>query len=445
MSAAVRQQSSLDGVVKIAPNYVKQAVRWVVDRFHPLCEVEAESYREKMKSVHPSVDMLTSYRIRCEIQNLAASVRNKFKQKFHNAEAKVAITTDAWTGKDGNSYICLTVHFLSKAWELQSFCTGVLHCGVDGHGAKEYAAMLVSLLMQTGLRRDQIEAMVTDTESTMQKLGRFFEDEFQFHPCAAHTVDLTAKLMSTSEHTADLMAGIRKFVTKFTSSPNAQAALAARMRASGVRPLVLIQEVETRWWATYMCCLRLSELEEYINVDDMDMLVGEYLTPEHWEFIYQVVSIMEPFRNFQKFMEGQKHCTLPWLPVSLEQLRRHLENVASDLEDPNSNMRKRRGLRDQPGLMNRLRKVVQEMRESFIVHWRDRDEKFRCGASGEMRVSGIPPKAWFAALIDARTRTMLGFLSAAERTWLWSQFAEFTFDRFKDREAAEIANADPPP
>ena len=194
-----------------------------------------------------------------------------------------------------------------------------------------------------------------------------------------------------------------------------------------------------------MCCLRLSELEEYINVDDMDMLVGEYLTPEHWEFIYQVVSIMEPFRNFQKFMEGQKYCTLPWLPVSLEQLRRHLENVATDLEDPNSNMRKRRGLRNQPGLMNRLRKVVQEMRESFIVYWRDRDEKFRYGASGEMRVSGIPPKAWFAALIDARTRTKLGFLSAAERTWLWSQFAEFTFDRFKDREAAEIANADPPP
>jgi len=182
MSEVVRRQSSIEGSVKVAPNYVKQAVRWIVDRFHPLSEVEAGSCREKMKSIHPSVEMLTSHRVRCEIQNLAASVRNKFKEKFHNAEAKVAITTDAWTGNDGNSYICLTVHFSSKDLEMQSFCTGVLHCGVDGHGAVECANMLVSLLMQTGLRRDQIEALVTDTESTMQKLGRFFEDEFQFHP-----------------------------------------------------------------------------------------------------------------------------------------------------------------------------------------------------------------------------------------------------------------------
>ena len=85
------------------------------------------------------------------------------------------------------------------------------------------------------------------------------------------------------------------------------------------------------------------------------------------------------------------------------------------------------------------------MRDSFVIHWRDRDEKFKHGRSGEMRTSGMPPKAWFAALIDARTRTRLGFLSPAERTWLWTNFGEFLIDRHKDREAADVANADPPP
>jgi hypothetical protein len=160
-----------------------------------------------MKSIYPPVEVLTSCRAWCEIQNLAASVRKKFKEKFHNAQAKVAITTGSWTGNDGNSCICLTVQFMSKDWEMQSFCTGVLHCGVKGHGAVQHANMLVSLPMQTGLRRDQIEALVTDTESTMQKLGRFFEGEFQFHPRAAHTVDLTAKLMSTSDQKAPIIYG----------------------------------------------------------------------------------------------------------------------------------------------------------------------------------------------------------------------------------------------
>jgi hypothetical protein len=253
------------------------------------------------------------------------------------------------------------------------------------------------------------------------------------------------------------MARVRKFVAAFNNSPNAKAAFKARMKTAGVKPKVLIQEVETRWWATYMCCERLLELRPFLDVDGIDQLVGEYLNPEDWEYIVQVCEIMEPFKHFIIFFEGQKYVSLSWLPVMIEKMRLHMEKVAADLEDPNSERRRRRGLRDQPRLTDLLIKCVHEMRESFLLYWRSRDDKFECGRESEIRMSGIPTKAWHAALYEGRTRKRLGFLTADERTQLWKMLADDVFDRHlallaenaeaetDEEDANAAAPANPPP
>jgi hypothetical protein len=80
------------------------------------------------------------------MQTLAQSVRNKFTEMFNGTAAKITVTTDAWKGTDGCSYICLTAHFIDQGWNLQSFCAGVMACGADGHPADVYATTLVELL-----------------------------------------------------------------------------------------------------------------------------------------------------------------------------------------------------------------------------------------------------------------------------------------------------------
>jgi hypothetical protein len=92
-----------------------------------------------------------------------------------------------------------------------------------------------------------------------------------------------------------------------------------------------MQDVITRWWSTYMATERLGELEEYLNVEEVDMLVSAFLTSEDWEFVYQSNGIMEEFRNYQLFFEGQKYVTISWMPIMLEKLRRHMKQVDGDL------------------------------------------------------------------------------------------------------------------
>ena len=43
----------------------------------------------------------------------------------------------------------------------------------------------------------------------------------------------------------------------------------------------------------------MQRLEEFLNVEEVDSLVGVYLGSVEWEFIVQANNILEEFRNFQ--------------------------------------------------------------------------------------------------------------------------------------------------
>jgi hypothetical protein len=120
------------GNVVVAPRFVEQAIRWVVTRMHPLSEVESESFRSMMQAASPRPETLTRCRVRCEILKLVHQIKTRLRSKFKDADMKCAITTDAWTSKGGEGYICLTLHFIDEAWEVQSLCTGLLHVGTEG-------------------------------------------------------------------------------------------------------------------------------------------------------------------------------------------------------------------------------------------------------------------------------------------------------------------------
>jgi hypothetical protein len=102
--------------------------------------------------------------------------------------------------------------------------------------------MLVALPEQAGLGHDNTEALVTDSESTMNKLGRDLEPYIgQAHPCKCHGVELVVKPWSEGDGARPLMSAVRTYITAFAKSANAMAALKTRQEAAGERPLVMKQ------------------------------------------------------------------------------------------------------------------------------------------------------------------------------------------------------------
>jgi hypothetical protein len=125
-----------------------------------------------------------------------------------------------------------------------------------------------------GLSADKFVAMVTDTASNMTKLGRLVEEKFPNtvpHYCADHNLQLTTQ-KAYSGDVATRLGGIangreneegdvvktlkkaRDLVSHVSQSPlaNAKLADAQKLVSPQASVLVLIQDVKTRWWSTYM-------------------------------------------------------------------------------------------------------------------------------------------------------------------------------------------------
>ena len=235
--------------------------------------------------------------------------------------------------------------------------------------------MLIQLLKDAGLDHTQIEVMVTDTENTMGKLEKDVEPQFgKSHPCKCHGIEMCVNPWSESEATRPMMKNVRKFLAAFSTSNIAKSALRAAQKTAGQTPLGVIQVVRTRWWSDFQATLRLEKLQPHLDVEEIYAFVATYLSGLEWEFVHQSNIILVPFRDFQIFFEGQFYVTLSWLPVMLEKLRIHLENLAAELDDPRSPRRTRRQLRQHPDLVERLQsRCARNARNlSLLASWKGR-------------------------------------------------------------------------
>ena len=57
------------------------------------------------------------------------------------------------------------------------------------------------------------------------------------------------------------------------------------------------------------------------------------LSEESWSKIIKVAKIVEPFMNFQKFLEGQKYVTSSFLPFIIFKIRNGLMEVIASEDD----------------------------------------------------------------------------------------------------------------
>ena len=75
------------------------------------------------------------------------------------------------------------------------------------------------------------------------------------------------------------------------------------------------------------------------------------------------------------------------------------------------------------------------MRENFVYLHRNHTERFIYDRDRDGRLCGVPTRAWHAVLLDMRTKTLLGFLTADHRNEVWNMLEDEVYDRAVDRAA----------
>ena len=92
--------------------YMEAAVAWVVDEAVPFNSVEKKSFRRMILTLDSSAPVLTAINIRDEVDFKGSickkAVERELKGHFFS------LTTDHWTSVNGQTYSCLTAHYIVK-------------------------------------------------------------------------------------------------------------------------------------------------------------------------------------------------------------------------------------------------------------------------------------------------------------------------------------------
>ncbi|GMF29752.1 unnamed protein product [Phytophthora fragariaefolia] len=121
-------------------NVNKLLGRWVARHFRPMIVVEDEAFKEFVFYITHQLDHVkfalpNRSQLRNEIVALAVYFRKLVTEDILHCCVFYSLTSDIWTGRDGHSYISLTIHFLTEAFELRSWTLEVqelpgIHDGV---------------------------------------------------------------------------------------------------------------------------------------------------------------------------------------------------------------------------------------------------------------------------------------------------------------------------
>ena len=89
----------------------------------PLCTVDKPGFQFMVSKLNPRYQLPSRrYFTEYEIPHLYSHIRNDVVVPKLKEATSFSATTDMWTSAANDSYLTITVHFITSDWELKSFC-----------------------------------------------------------------------------------------------------------------------------------------------------------------------------------------------------------------------------------------------------------------------------------------------------------------------------------
>jgi len=330
-------------------NQVDAMVLWVVQNNLPYGTVECKFFREMIRSTSEaglkSLGNVSRQRVKDGIKNLELNLRKKIREKI--GVNPVSATLDHWTSRAKDNYLAFTVHWISDFTLLSAVMDVKVgsDSGIGSGKAEVLVKQLESDMKLWHLPASQIPFVVTDTEATMNSLGRKMRRAkgMEFIYCIDHLLQTVSTIIYKEEflgeHSGDdnttILRKARSLATFFNSSTQALFELKDIQRKSDAytkEPLGVVQDVTTRWWSTYSMIERLlylrPALDDMVVADGLELAMA--IHDDEWEVLEILTLLLRPFRSAQLMLEGQKYVTIsfviPIVKEVFEEVQRLTEN-----------------------------------------------------------------------------------------------------------------------
>eukprot|EP01036_Dinobryon_divergens_P037140 gene37140-48522_t len=409
------RQSKLSDHLCDRRTFMYRLMKWIVNGFNNIDEVEDSYFRGLRLSVNPNVPIVCRDTVEGSLLDQYQII--KYYVKAYLCKRLLALTTDSWTSVANENFVALTAHFIDDDWELRSAC---VDCSVFSgtHTAVDYKRKVEEMLSNVDCDWDDILAVVTDNEPTMNKLGDLLEDKCEWFGCIDHLIQLIVKPMFDGPGVKDLMLKVRELCGAFNSSTQLEEKLKSIQLSicPGKTPLTLVQDVVTRWWSTHNQVERVLKLKSVLIVMDQQDLfsTSSYIDDNGWAQLKVIEEFLRPFMFVQKVLEGESYVTISYVPQLFFLLHHQIENLSSI-----------------PEFMD----VAKSILDIFEERFGDLNEGTIFNVDiqrGKRRArKGIPPIAFLAASLDPRTKAM-EYLQPENRAEVWSTIKTMLTDEYQE-------------
>jgi hypothetical protein len=245
------------------------------------------------------------------------------------SQKSLAFTTDTWTSCATEGYLTLTAHFIDHLWKLRYYVLATIEVK-DHHTGENLANEIKSIVENFGLSNIPVSGITTDNAANMVTMTSHLN--WQHIRCFAHTLQLSVKAGLKIKDISNAAAAARKLVGHFKKSSLASNELNSRQKQLDLPQHSLLQDVPTRWNATYaMFEWFLEQLLAIFAVlhntsitSPADAQVLE-LSDKVWKVVEDLVPVLKPLQVATTTISGTSFPTLSIVyPIVLGLLKNHL-------------------------------------------------------------------------------------------------------------------------
>ena len=226
------------------------------------------------------------------------------------------------------------------------------------------------------------------------------------------------------EYTKDTMFKFRKFVQHFTMSSKLTGKLQEHQPPKHRKRLQ--QDVQTRWWSTYLMLVSIKYNEFPLKQMAADKIVDGF-TSEEWNKIDQLIGILEPLKEAQEALEGSNYSTIALVGFYVYKIRKHLKDKIED-----------------SAVDDDVKKLATCMNDKFIQLWGSGEEGtvlFENLTFGHrQRAKGLCPNHLLALVLDPRFKN-LKVVPKAERETLRSLVKNILFSFLGQKQLSESSSS----
>ncbi|CAB9520830.1 zinc finger, BED-type containing 1 [Seminavis robusta] len=385
------------GIKKLPPGARKKhqelmTTRWIADSMSPFKTVETDSFRDMIQSYDLTAKPMSNKKVKSIMINLEDAMRDAAIETMTGLS--VNFTLDHWTSKRNENYTGVTAHFIDNDFKLHNVDLGIfLHEG-DTTAEELEKSFLELSIEKLNLGVAKVFAGTTDTTGNMNSLGMKWErnQNIAHVYCTDHVLQLTCKLCYNDKTKKAVDAFGEEFVgcvnkaraiVKFVNNSSQALEKLKKHQAQSDScegpPKGLIDDVVTRWWATYAMIVRLLELKPAIQT----------------MFIYNeldITTVLKPFKDAQKMLEGDKYVTASWVVYSVKNICDTLTALSSS------------------GPTTASKELARNLLEDFKKRWGSADEPVfnpEVQRGERNRQTGIHPALLIATLLDPRFKSLI--------------------------------------